>query len=163
MMANSALISGRGYSGVEIGVSPRKSAVTRRNAALLQTQTAVYNMLADGCSQRSIAARFGVNPATVHRIINEPDYWSGQMVRATTGQNWQTVPAHVLLPDGTPPPDELVLELRRCDVTDRYFVPTCERQRFHPDTSPALRRAGRRNLDEARKKYRRLGRDWGKR
>lgn len=143
-----------------ITTAPRKTPVTTCNGIREKTLSELMSLRVRGLSYEQIATRYGVNKAQIHRAVNGD--WSDAVVSAVTGERWLTILTRVKLAPTTPPPDELVIELRRCDVTDRYYIPTCAGQRFHPDTSPALRRAARRDLDVAREKYARMG-DWGKR
>ncbi len=143
-----------------ISTTPRSGRVTTCNGIFERTLSELMALRMRGLSYEQIATRYSVNRATVYRAVNGA--WSDALVSAVTGEHWRTVPARVKLPGDYAPPDELVLELRRCDVSDEWFTPCCASQRFAPGLSEAVKRAARRDIDKARDKYARMGGDWGK-
>jgi len=134
--------------------------VNEDNAILEQTRCTLMRLRTQGYSLQQIADQFGgVNKALIHRLLNDPGFWSDTLITAVTGERWITIPARVRVTGRVP--DELVFDdLRQCDVTGDWFQPSDPRQRFRPGLSEAVKRAARRDLEAARAKYRMNG-DWG--
>jgi len=124
-------------------------------------------MDASGLSPKQFAIRHGVNPGLTYRLQRSQASgqlcWSSALVAAFTNQEWRTATLAFKPEAGASYPHYVVAPYapRRCDVTDRWFVPTDSRQRFAPGLSEAVRRAARRDLARARQKYAQLG-DWGR-
>lgn len=141
--------------------------ITQRNGIVSKTYSALLSRRARGDSYHTIADDCGVNVATVHRAIDDPDYWSDPLVEALTGERWVSVTVRMRLDDNVARedvPKALVtgFEVRCCPITDMLFVvPSWSRAKFHPQTNAAARRKYRHDPDGARVKWRaRL--NWGR-
>ncbi len=145
------------HRGVEGGVTPLQDPI----AEIAQT------FLASSLPPQEFARRHQYDRALLYwlkRHIDNGDLrWSTALAQAHTGQPWRTVTLAFKPEAGASYPHYVVAPYgpRRCDVTDRWFVPTDPRQRFAPGLSEAVKRAARRNLARARARWAQEG-DWGR-
>lgn len=140
--------------------------VTNGNGPMFFVRSSLTALHNEGQTISAIAKHFGLNKSIVSRILKTDSAWSAQAIEAVTGEHWVSLRVHCHLADdlpreGCPSILETTIELCQCPITEKWFLPLSPTQRYYPCLSPALKRAFRRNPDEARVKYGKCG-DWGK-
>lgn len=119
-----------------------------------------------GENDYTIAKRFGLSNVQVGAVFKGGLYFSPTVIKRVLGQDWGVVRLYFpVTPNngaGNVPPIIVTHSPpRQCPVTDTWFIPTQPTQKYLPGLSAAVKRAARRDMDAARRKFGERG-DWGK-
>ena len=115
-----------------------------------------------GLTPGEFAGRRKLNPGTAYWMKRCLDDGGLRWSDALAGEGWRSTTVAFPADASAPVPAYIISPYapRRCDVTDRWFIPITTQQRFAPGLSEAIKRAARRDLARARDRYISEG-DWG--